>query len=416
MISGSSLTPGRKALNYAGQFAVSSGGVGIIASDIRTNAVTAALCNGMLAHADETDDSNQYSLTHPGCAVVPAALAMAECVDATGIEFLRGVVAGYEVCAKVGIALGADTYVETGRSCHAVSGCMGAAAAAAHIARLEPARVAMVLAYASHSASGLGTLFRDPDHEEKAYAFAGLPARGGLESVMMIKSGMTAGSDPFDGEPSFFTANNAKGNSTDVASALGKPMEITRTNIKRWSVGSPAQAIMDALHSISADHTFETADVERIEIFLSPASARVVDAKGMRDINVQYLSALMILDRTLTFASLHDDSRSNDLQLLELISKVHLLSDQDLVDTSNKKLRQGAAAVFLRDGRRLFRHVSTVRGTADNPMNADEVAYKACDLISRVFDSQRTERLLSALMHLDHAGTVDGIVSLACRR
>ena len=49
-----------------------------------TSAVNAALANAMAAHADETDDSHPRSLTHPGCAVVPAALAMAEREGSSG--------------------------------------------------------------------------------------------------------------------------------------------------------------------------------------------------------------------------------------------------------------------------------------------------------------------------------------------
>ena len=77
MISGSRLAPGIKAISYVKTL----GGVkeaSVIGSSIVTTAVNAALANGMLAHADETDDSHAPSLTHPGCGIVPAALAMAE--------------------------------------------------------------------------------------------------------------------------------------------------------------------------------------------------------------------------------------------------------------------------------------------------------------------------------------------------
>ncbi len=73
MISGSRLAPGMRAIGYVKTL----GGVKeacVIGSNIITTAVNAALANGMLAHADETDDSHAPSLTHPGCGIVPAAL------------------------------------------------------------------------------------------------------------------------------------------------------------------------------------------------------------------------------------------------------------------------------------------------------------------------------------------------------
>ena len=88
MVSGARLLPGRRAIAYVGTL----GGAreaGVAGSRIVTNAPNAALANGMLAHADETDDSHVSSHTHPGCAVVPAALAAAERTHAPGTAFLR---------------------------------------------------------------------------------------------------------------------------------------------------------------------------------------------------------------------------------------------------------------------------------------------------------------------------------------
>ena len=77
MVSGAALPPGRLARDYVR----SLGGqeeASVVGAAFLTSAVNAALANAMAAHADETDDSHPRSLTHPGCAVVPAALAMAE--------------------------------------------------------------------------------------------------------------------------------------------------------------------------------------------------------------------------------------------------------------------------------------------------------------------------------------------------
>ena len=83
--------------------------------------VVAALANGMLAHADETDDSHAPSRTHPGCAVVPAALAIAERAQASGERFMRAIVLGYDICARVNEALGAEGFAAAGRSTHSVT-------------------------------------------------------------------------------------------------------------------------------------------------------------------------------------------------------------------------------------------------------------------------------------------------------
>ena len=89
MVSGSHLPAGEMAI----YFARAQGGVAeatVVATDIRTSAVNAALANGMFAHADETDDFEPVTKAHPGSHVVPAALAMAEREGGSGAELLAG--------------------------------------------------------------------------------------------------------------------------------------------------------------------------------------------------------------------------------------------------------------------------------------------------------------------------------------
>src|SRR5688500_1585639 len=105
MITGSRLKPGEAAIN----FILGQGGVpeaAVLGSPILTSAINAAMTNGMLAHSDETDDSHAPSLTHPGCAIVPASLAVAERQQASGEALIRAVAVGYDVGCRVARAMG----------------------------------------------------------------------------------------------------------------------------------------------------------------------------------------------------------------------------------------------------------------------------------------------------------------------
>jgi len=93
MVSGSRLPPGKNAISFVRTLGGAREAC-VVGSRIVTAAGNAALANGMLAHADETDDSHAPSLTHPGCGIVPAALAMAEREQRNGAAFLRAVALG----------------------------------------------------------------------------------------------------------------------------------------------------------------------------------------------------------------------------------------------------------------------------------------------------------------------------------
>jgi 2-methylcitrate dehydratase PrpD len=205
MISGTRLLPGQLAIRYITTLGTMSQ-ASVVGTRLLRSAVDAALANGMLAHADETDDSHAPSRTHPGCAVIPAALAAAESVHASGEQFLRAVVLGYDVAARINYALGADAFAAASRSTHSVGGTFGAGAAAGALLGLNGQQVRHLLSFCAQQASGVGCHVRDPDHVEKAFDFGGMPARNGVTAAMMVAAGMTGVDDVFSGERNFLDA------------------------------------------------------------------------------------------------------------------------------------------------------------------------------------------------------------------
>src|SRR5260370_7870982 len=109
MSSGSELHPGRAALEFAHAY----GGkeiATVVASSVVCGPIEAALANGVLAHADETDDSHGPSRSHPGVSVVSAALASGEQFAATGAHFLRAATLGYDIGTRVTMSMGGPAY------------------------------------------------------------------------------------------------------------------------------------------------------------------------------------------------------------------------------------------------------------------------------------------------------------------
>ncbi|HSR13722.1 MAG TPA: MmgE/PrpD family protein, partial [Thermodesulfobacteriota bacterium] len=170
MVSGSQLKPGK----LAAAFARSQGGspeAQVIGTDFLTTVINAAMANGFMAHADETDDSHAPSLTHPGCAIVPAALAIAEKENASGASFLRAVVLGYDISSRIGRVMGVGDGRVYGHSTHAIGPLFGATAAAASLAKLDERQVRHALAYSGQQASGITSWGRDREHVDKAFVF-----------------------------------------------------------------------------------------------------------------------------------------------------------------------------------------------------------------------------------------------------
>jgi 2-methylcitrate dehydratase PrpD len=406
MVSGSQLLPGRRGLAYVSQ---SPDGPSTLIGGRRSSPVDAALANGMSAHADETDDSHAGSISHPGCAVVPAAFAVGEATGRSGEQLLRAVAAGYDVGPRVVLSLGTpvlDTE-SSGKSTHAYCSLFGAAGAAAVLYGLNEQQVRHTLAYAAQSASGVTSWVRDPNHVEKAFVFAGMPAANGVRAAAMVASGCDGVDDVFSGVPNFLDALSTQVRRDELADGLGERHEILNTNIKKFAVGSPAQAAVQAVLELVEEEPIDPAQVAGIRIVLPHDLARVVDDRAMPDINCQYLVAGTLVDRAFTFAMAHDDERMHDPTILALRRSTELVPDPERAG-----VRTADVTLTLRDGTVRQRFIGAVRGTVDDPMTDDEVSAKAVDLIEPVLGRSATKALMARLWSIEDCGDIIEVTAL----
>src|SRR5215510_10834120 len=407
MVSGSELPAGKAALNYIGRHA--GKGAATIAGAVLTAAPgDAALANGMMAHADETDDSHNASRSHPGCATVPAALAAAEEFGIGGGHFLRAVTLGYDVGTRVIMAMGGFAFsTESSLATHSIAGTFCAAAAASCAAGLGARQMRWALDYTAQQSSGIVAWRRDTDHIEKAFVFAGMPARNGVTAALLVKSGWNGVDDVLSGADNFFAAYAPKAQPERLIEKLGERYEITQTDIKKWTVGSPIQGPLDAIEAIRAREPFEADRVNRVIVRLAPSVAKVVDNRDIPDICLQHMIAVMLMDKTVSFHAAHDKPRMQDAAALKQRAKVNLVYDEELAKLL--PVRVAIVEIELSNGSRLSERVSAVRGTPRNPMSRAEVIEKARDLTTPILGPAKTERLIETAYAIE---TVTDVRSL----
>jgi 2-methylcitrate dehydratase PrpD len=399
MLSGSNLPPGRVALQFA-RAHIGEKIATVAASNIVTGAIEAALANGMLAHSDETDDSHAASHSHPGCAVVPAALAAGEQFGVDGTRFLRAVALGYDVGPRVTITLGGLPYqMETHRSAHSIAEDFGAAAAAGSAAGLNAHQMRWLLDYASQQAAGVAAWERDTEHVEKSLVFAGWPARNGVTAALIIQLGGSGVEDILAGPDNFLLAFAPKADPEMLIEKLGERFEVTRTSIKKWTVGSPIQAPLDALQSMLKKRPFDAAQVRKVDVRVATSEAHTVNNREMPDICLQHMVAVMLLDKTASFQAAHDKARMHDTAVLRERAKVQLIPDEELEKRYPK--RETLVEVTLTDGTKLTERVEAVRGTPENPMTRDEVVAKCKDLTTPLLGASTTAKLIERVLNIE---------------
>ena len=411
ILSGATLRPGRLAVGYA----QSRGGQGeatLPGTSVRTNPELAALAAGMCAHADETDDVNDLARVHPGSSVVPAALAVGETLDRSGSDLLAAVVVGYDVacCVNIGAWSSLPAMQRAVRSPHGIGQAFGAWAAAASLAQLPLEQSRYSLSYTAQQVSGISSFYRDAEHVGKAFASAGMQAHSGVRAVEMVRAGFTDISDIFDTKPHAYDAFGEGGDTARLIAELGATHHVTTTDLKQYPVGMPIQAPAEALERIREREGLTADDVESIEARLPRHGSRLVNARHMPDISLQYVLSVMLSDGRITFASAHDYERHRSEEAQRLMARIHLVPDAaldppDEADTANRRTRIATVTVTTKDGRTYSEHVDAPRGSRHNPMSWERLVGKAHGVLDGVMPAAMVDDLAEVVTGIEQLGS-----------
>ena len=403
MVSGSHLKPGEMAIRYAR----SQGGVeeaSVVTTDIRTTAVNAALANAMFAHADETDDFEPTTKAHPGCSVVPAALAIGEREGSTGAALVKAVALGYDLSCRFLLALDADHVRGTHRSAEGTSSTLGAVGAAAALARLDEKGMRHALSYAAQQVSGLWSWVRDAEHVEKAFDFSGMGARNGVTAAIMAQMGFSGVWDVFDCEHNVLQALSTQSHPEEMVAGLGSRYFVTETAIKPYSVGYPIQAPLDAFLRLHREHGLTADNVKAIVVRLPEDGARVVNDRAMPDVNCQHIIAVALLKGRVTFEDSHSYEQMQDPAIRAVKDRVRLVADPALMDPDAP--RSGHVEVTLEDGRTVSHFTRHAPGTKENPLDTEGVNAKARILMEPVLGARKTGEVIRRMNAIETLGDI----------
>jgi 2-methylcitrate dehydratase PrpD len=398
IVSGSTLKAGKLGLHHVQR----QGGTAdstVLGSNIKTTPVLAAFANGMSAHADETDDSN--SQLHPGCAIVPAALAIAESQTRGGEALLRAVILGYDIGFRFHQAFEPRST--------SFGATFGAAAAAGTLAELTDLQLRYLISYAAQQASGSRAWVGDDDHIEKAFDYAAMPARNGVTAALLVQAGFTGNRDVLEGDQGIIKSY-APCDPAKILSELGQRFTITSCLIKKYPVGSPMMETVDATLALLAKQPISPEQIEKIIVRIPEGGARTVNNRHMPDVNVQYMVAAILLEGKLSFELAHDYERFQDSRVLALKEKVQLIADAELERSGHRF--QGLVEITLTDGRTLREHVINCRGRPENPMSPDEVEKKAAWLLEPVLGKRNSDLIIDAIRQIELVSNVRDLTKL----
>jgi len=383
-------------------------------SDRRTTAPVAAMINGTASHALDYDDVALKG-SHPSTVLVPAILAEAQALGASGRDMIRAYVAGYEVWGEL-IFRERGNYQRKGWHPTGIFGALGAAAACAALRKLSPEAAAHALGIAASAASGvvsnMGAMVK-PTHPGHAAAC-------GMMAARYAANGVTAAHDALEHDQGFLRALSPAGD-VDLDSPMTLPPARWRLlehglAIKKYPVCYRAHRAIDGMLDLLQREAVETAQIRSIGVTFSPTHALILKHHRPQTaiegkFSIEFALACAILARRVGLRDL-TDAFVRDPAVQELMTKVAIEIDPAEEPGTSGYAPADTVRLELTDGRALAgTPVRHALGDAARPLAAEDlwVKFEDCAGWSRL--SLPARPLFDRLQALEDCASVDVLFS-----
>lgn len=363
---------------------------------------SAALTLGTAAHAAELDDSFRDAMYHPGAATIAAALATAQHVNASGLEFLKSVILGYEISTRIGVALGRAHYKywhNTG-----TVGSFGAAAAAGYLLKLDESQFAHALATAATFAAGLQQAFRSDSMSKPLHA--GRAAEAGVLAATLAAKGLTGAQDVLDGESGMGHAMSENVDWTTVSSTLGTEFNITRLTFKNHVGCGHTFAAIDAALALRETHQIRAEDIDsvRIETYRPALEVACYDAPVNANeacFSMSYVVATALTHGNVRLAA-YDAERLNDPLTRNVMTRITSVVDPEL-DAAFPAQRAARVHIKLHNAKNVSLLQEHRKGDPELPLSDEDLESKFIELVSPTLGTTGAQALQRAIWKLDES-------------
>ena len=386
----------------------SSGAATLYGSVKSVAPIHAALANGTATHGFELDDIILGTLTHPGAVVVPAALAAAEQSGVSGKRLLAGLVAGYEVMARVGRALGAE-HNNRGYHTTGVAGPIAATMAAGIIMDFDAPQLLSAIGIACSSASGIKAFTQGTGGMVKRM-HAGRAAETGVLACELARRGFTGPLQAIDGRFGLLEVIGGAGAHPEfIDQDLGDSLAITRAWVKVYPCCGFIHSTAHALEILKAENQITPEQVKQVRVH---TNRHTVEHNGepepRESMGAQYsvpFCAGVALVKDPRDPGSFAESNLWDPQVRNLAARTVLAVDGHM-DRIFPEHNGARVEVELNDGRTVQASVIDPHGTPADPCSASEIEAKFRLLAGAIKTGETVERIIGAVRDLPSAASL----------
>ncbi|OLB72754.1 MAG: hypothetical protein AUI16_19790 [Alphaproteobacteria bacterium 13_2_20CM_2_64_7] len=372
----------------------------------RADLIDAAFLGGTAAHGIELDDGFRQGSVHPGCVVIPAALALGCARHSDGQALMQAIVAGYETVIAIGRACHPDLR-QRGFHPTAAVGVFGSAAAAGKLGALSPDRLANAFGLAASSAGGLFAFVNGGGDIKRLHA--GHAAREGLQAALLADQGVEGPPGVLEARDGFMQAFSRADKARVIA--LPPPFGITDCYIKPYPCCRHIQPAVEALIGVLADENIASDEVERIEVATYRIAAEHAetgwDDFASAQLSFPYLIGLALKFRAIKLKHFADEVRG-DPGFAAIARKLSVTAPPD-VDRLYPQLRPARVTVTTARGS-FTRQADEALGSRIVPLDDAALEVKFLGLVGPVLGTARAKALAEQLWSIDTLSDVAPLV------
>lgn len=373
------------------------------ARPFRAPAGVAALVNGAASHALDMDDLHNASIIHLGTVVMPAALAVAERIGASGRDLIAAIVAGCEAAARIGEAVNPESYFywhTTG-----TAGTFGAAAAAANLLRLDTAQTVACFGSAGTQASGLWEFLIDGAMSKSLHA--GKAAQNGILAADLARAGFTAARRILEGEKGFCRAMSPSPHLGKLSDGLGEGFRIDANGYKAYTCCRHCHSGINAALDLRAERGVDPAAIRAVTVRTYRVARDLVDNPAPatpygHKFSLQYCVAAALVRGGVGLDAFTPEAVA-DPAVRAVMERVRVEVDAAIDADFVRDPMKWAAEVVVETtaGGRYSRYVPYPKGDPMNPLTYAETEAKFRAVASPVVGEREGERLLAIAAGLD---------------
>ncbi|MBI4335003.1 MAG: MmgE/PrpD family protein [Chloroflexi bacterium] len=397
----------------------------LVTQDCKVPCINAAFSNTALSFGPF--DPMHRSTIHLS-SFVPAVIAVAERQRASGKDLILATVTGFEVMARVGVALGASHVYNRGFHPTSICAPFGCAVAAGKLLGLGRDALAEAISIAAVQGAGAPPWPQFPKNPHSNRVQVGRAAQGGVLAALLAQMGVVGIRDIFEDSRGFLYAHSSNPDPARLTGDLGAVYEMKQTTISRFGVGIYIIPGIEVLLDLLREHRIRAEDIVRMTYKLPTAVVPLVgasgypsgDAIGAASKSSRYVLAFTACegeDGILLNLEYETVAALMDLRHKELFKLVDVVAEPGL-----DKLFPGSWPCILTirtvDGGEFSRfHQGVVKGSPGNPLTSQEVEQKfnKVTLMGGLL-RQKCEQMLHTLRRLEEAPDVSGLVGLMAGR